>query len=137
MSAHTKIAVLLSTYNGEKFLAEQLDSLLAQSHTNFILVVRDDGSKDRTVSILESYASDHSERIRLLSRDGENLGASAGFAFLVDYVLKNKDPLGLQSSLYDVLRSGRHMVSAENRETVGGNAGDASGQRLCITHTCS
>ena len=43
MSAHTKIAVLLSTYNGEKFLAEQLDSLLAQSHKNFILVVRDDG----------------------------------------------------------------------------------------------
>jgi|TARA_B110000305_G_scaffold196387_1_gene221435 glycosyltransferase involved in cell wall biosynthesis len=98
MSAHIKIAVLLSTYNGEKFLAEQLDSLLAQSHTNFILVVRDDGSKDRTVSIVESYASAHSERIRLLPRDCENLGASAGFAFLVDYVLKNKDPLGLQSA---------------------------------------
>ena len=98
MSAHTKIAVLLSTYNGEKFLAEQLDSLLAQSHKNFILVVRDDGSHDRTVSILESYASDHSEKICLLSPGGENRGASGGFAFLVNYVITNKESLGLTSS---------------------------------------
>jgi glycosyltransferase involved in cell wall biosynthesis len=98
MRTPTKIAVLLSTYNGEKFLGEQLDSLLVQSHKNFILVVRDDGSRDRTVSILESYAGDHPERIHLLSRDGVNMGASAGFAFLVDYVLKNKKLLGLKST---------------------------------------
>ena len=98
MSTYTKIAVLLSTYNGEKFLGEQLNSLLAQSHKNFILVVRDDGSRDRTISILESYAGDHPERIHLLSRDGVNMGASASFAFLVDYVLKNKELLGLKST---------------------------------------
>jgi len=98
MRTPTKIAVLLSTYNGEKFLGEQLDSLLAQSHKNFILVVRDDGSRDRTISILESYAGDHPERIHLLSRDGVNMGASASFAFLVDYVLKNKELLGLKST---------------------------------------
>jgi len=98
MNAKIKIAVLLSTYNGEKFLAEQIDSLLAQSHKNFILIVRDDGSHDRTVSILESYALDHSVQIRLLSHDGKNLGASGGFAFLVDYVIKNKESLGLTSS---------------------------------------
>ena len=97
MSIYTKIAVLLSTYNGEKFLGEQLDSLLAQSHKNFILVVRDDGSRDRTVSILESYAGDYPERIHLISRDGVNMGASASFAFLADYVLKNKELLGLKS----------------------------------------
>ena len=97
MRTPTKIAVLLSTYNGEKFLGEQLDSLLAQSHKNFILVVRDDGSRDRTVSILESYAGDHPERIHLLSCDGVNMGASASFAFLADYVLKSKEFLGLKS----------------------------------------
>lgn len=98
MSAQSKIAVLLSTYNGEKFLGEQLESLLTQSHENFILVVRDDGSRDKTVSILESYARDHSERIFLLPNDGENKGASGGFAFLVDYVLNNKESLGLTSA---------------------------------------
>jgi len=98
MSAQTKIAVLLSTYNGEKFLGEQLDSLLAQSYKNFILVVRDDGSSDGTVSILQNYAKDYSELIRLLPCDDENKGASGGFAFLIDYVLKNKESLGLNSA---------------------------------------
>ena len=98
MNAQIKIAVLLSTCNGEKFLAEQIDSLLAQSHKNFIPIVRDDGSHDRTVSLLESYALDHSVQIRLLPRDGQKLGASGGFAFLVDYVIKNKESLGLTSS---------------------------------------
>lgn len=98
MSVHVKIAILLSTYNGEKFLEEQLDSLLAQTHRNFILVVRDDGSKDNTLSILDSYAKENSDRIHLLPGDGNNLGASAGFAFLVDYVLKNKEVLELESA---------------------------------------
>ncbi len=98
MSPHAKIAVLLSTYNGAKFLAEQIDSLLAQSHQNFVLVVRDDGSSDSSVSILETYAQQQGDRIRLLPRDGRNFGASAGFAYLIDYVLKNKESLGLDSA---------------------------------------
>lgn len=98
MNPQVKIAVLLSTYNGEKFLREQLDSLLAQSHQNFILVVRDDGSHDGTVSILESYARDYAEKIRLLPCDGENRGASGGFAYLVEYVLSNKETMGLDSA---------------------------------------
>ena len=98
MNVQPKIAVLLSTYNGAKFLVEQIDSLLLQSHNNFILVVRDDGSKDRTVSILEDYVQQHGDRIHLLPSDGNNLGASGGFAFLIDYVLKNKESLGLDSA---------------------------------------
>lgn len=98
MNAETKIAILLSTYNGEKFLGEQLDSLLAQSHSNFVLVVRDDGSVDRTLSILESYAQENADRIHLLPKDGDNLGASGGFAHLIDYVLNNKQALALESA---------------------------------------
>ncbi len=96
MNAQTKIAILLSTYNGQKFLEEQLESLLAQTHNNFILVVRDDGSTDSTVTILESFAQQNPDRVHLLPNDGINLGASAGFAFLVDYVLKNKVALALE-----------------------------------------
>ncbi|MEX0963227.1 MAG: glycosyltransferase family 2 protein [Pseudohongiellaceae bacterium] len=96
MNEQIKIAVLLSTYNGEKFLAEQLESLFAQSHSNFVLVVRDDGSVDKTVSILESFARQRPEQIHLLPRDGENKGASRGFAFLVEYALSNKAALELQ-----------------------------------------
>ena len=71
-----KIAVLLSTYNGEKFLKEQLDSILAQTYENFILYIRDDGSTDGTKSILQDYQQKDS-RIEL--EFGENLGYSQSF----------------------------------------------------------
>ena len=43
-----KVAVVLSTYNGEKYVREQLDSILNQTYKNIEIVVRDDGSKDST-----------------------------------------------------------------------------------------
>jgi len=98
MNAETKIAILLSTYNGAKFLREQLDSLLAQSHSNFVLVVRDDGSSDGSYALLEEYAEQQPERLHLLPKDNDNYGASGGFAFLVSYVLENKAILGLESA---------------------------------------
>jgi len=49
------IAILLATFNGEKFLAEQLDSLQAQTITNWQLYVSDDGSTDRTMDIIKHY----------------------------------------------------------------------------------
>ncbi|GJM11778.1 MAG: glycosyl transferase [Pseudohongiella sp.] len=98
MSSQTKIAVLLSTYNGAKFLDEQLDSVLAQTHQNFVLVVRDDGSSDETVSILQNYAHANPDRVHLVPEDGNNLGASLGFAYLIDYVLKNKADLEIDSA---------------------------------------
>lgn len=54
-----KLIILLSTYNGEKYLRQQLDSIFNQSYSNFQLLVRDDGSSDLTVPILEDYASNH------------------------------------------------------------------------------
>ena len=47
--------ILLSTYNGEKYLKEQLDSLLTQSYKNFEIIARDDGSSDETIEILKYY----------------------------------------------------------------------------------
>ena len=45
------VLILMSTYNGEKYLKTQIDSLLAQKNVNVSIVVRDDGSTDGTVSI--------------------------------------------------------------------------------------
>lgn len=50
-----KVAILMATYNGEKYLAAQLDSLAAQTHENWYLIVSDDGSIDGTKAILQSY----------------------------------------------------------------------------------
>lgn len=46
----------MSTYNGEKYLREQLDSILAQTYSNIEILIRDDGSRDRTLEILQEYA---------------------------------------------------------------------------------
>lgn len=50
------VSIALATYNGERFLRQQLESLLAQTYGNFEIVITDDGSTDSTWSILEEYA---------------------------------------------------------------------------------
>lgn len=50
-----KICVLMCTYNGEEYLQEQIDSILNQNNVEVMLNIRDDGSTDKTLSILESY----------------------------------------------------------------------------------
>lgn len=63
------VQVLLSTYNGEKYLKEQLDSLIGQIGVNISILVRDDGSTDGTKEILEHYQ----EKGVLIWYSGENL----------------------------------------------------------------
>lgn len=53
--AHPKVAILLCTYHGLRYLAEQLDSFAAQTHTNWEVWASDDGSEDDTHIILEHY----------------------------------------------------------------------------------
>ena len=52
------VLVIMTTYNGEKYLPEQLDSLLHQEGVNVSILVRDDGSKDGTRAVLDQYQSE-------------------------------------------------------------------------------
>lgn len=80
MKNESQVVILLATYNGEKFIREQLDSILNQTYTNFKLRIRDDGSKDKTVSILQEYAEKDS---RISYYTGENLRAAGCFYDLI------------------------------------------------------
>ncbi len=80
-----EIAVLLSTFNGEKYLAEQIDSLLCQKFQNWRVYAHDDGSKDGTLSILEEYAKKHPGRIALIDGPPSG-GAKNNFLFLLKCV---------------------------------------------------
>jgi glycosyltransferase involved in cell wall biosynthesis len=51
-----QISIALATYNGEKYLVQQIETLLHQTYLNIEIVVSDDGSTDNTINILESYA---------------------------------------------------------------------------------
>ena len=74
------VAVLMSTYNGEKYIREQLDSIFSQTDVNVRLFVRDDGSSDRTVDIVREYTDKHSNELLI---DGENVGPGESFMRLV------------------------------------------------------
>jgi rhamnosyltransferase len=75
-----KICVLLSTYNGEKYLVEQIDSVLNQKGVDVSLLIRDDGSTDGTIGILHNYAQKDS---RVSFYNGANLGPCQSFFDLV------------------------------------------------------
>ena len=77
------IDVLLATYNGEQFIHEQIDSLLAQSFTGWQLLIRDDGSKDQTLDICRRYAMVHADRIRLVEDAFGNQGVIGNFQILL------------------------------------------------------
>ena len=62
------ISIAMATYNGEKYLSEQLDSLLCQTHRNIEIVIADDCSKDSTVAIIEQYQQEN-KNIRLLQNE--------------------------------------------------------------------
>ena len=60
-----QVEIVMATYNGEKYIKEQLDSLLSQSHPYLLVDVCDDGSTDDTVSIVKEYEKKDS-RVRLI-----------------------------------------------------------------------
>jgi glycosyltransferase involved in cell wall biosynthesis len=74
-----KVIILMSTYNGEKYIREQIESILTQTYKNIELFVRDDGSKDSTTKILEEYA----RAGKLTWFQGENLKPARSFLELV------------------------------------------------------
>ena len=75
-----QVAVLMSTYNGEKYIREQIDSILSQIKVNVTLFIRDDGSTDSTVKIITQYTEKYSN-IKLWV--GENIGVGNSFMQLL------------------------------------------------------
>jgi teichuronic acid biosynthesis glycosyltransferase TuaG len=63
------LSIILPTFNGGLFLAEQIESILTQSHTDFELLITDDGSSDDSVLIAEKYA-DRDPRINAVPSKG-------------------------------------------------------------------
>lgn len=82
----------MATFNGEKFLAQQIESILAQDYRQIRIVIRDDGSSDGTIGIISQFIRLHPEKISLFSGEGMHLGATGSFMTLIqqassDYVM--------------------------------------------------
>ncbi len=72
------VAILMGTHNGARFLPEQLDSLAAQTHQNWVLIASDDGSTDDTVRILKLYQAKWPVG-KLIVKEGPKQGFCANF----------------------------------------------------------
>lgn len=70
------IDILLPTYNGEKYLRQLIESIINQTFTDWRLIIRDDGSKDDTVSIVKEYVAAYGDKILLMEDQLGNLGTS-------------------------------------------------------------
>ena len=83
------IAILLSTYNGEAYILDQLRSLGNQSCLNFDLYIRDDASNDNTVTLIKQFQSRSNLSITLLPTD-KNLGARDSFQCLLKHSVQSQ-----------------------------------------------
>ena len=68
-----KVSVIMSAYNAEQYIKEAVDSILSQTLTDFECIVVDDGSTDRTLSILQTYGD---ERLIIITRENKGVVAS-------------------------------------------------------------
>ena len=64
-----EVEILLATYNGEKFIAEQLNSIIAQTFKDFRILIRDDGSTDGTLKIIKDFEKKYPEIIKIIHDD--------------------------------------------------------------------
>lgn len=109
------VVVLISTYNGEKYLKEQLESILAQKNVNISILARDDGSTDSTKNILESYSKN--EKLRWYCES--NVGPAHSFLDLINkaekadfYAFSDQDDIWDEDKLYSAVEMLKHETGA-------------------------
>ena len=112
-----KVNILMSTYNGQQFLAEQIRSIQEQSYTDWTLFIRDDGSSDNTKEILKDFEHQDS-RIHLIDSDkSDNLGVIKSFHKLVNhdradyYFFSDQDDVWLLNKLELSLKEAQNYLA--------------------------
>lgn len=95
------VCILMATFNGERYLREQINSILTQSVTDWHLIVSDDGSSDGTIKILEEYVQ-CDERVRLVRRISTSPSPVSNFSKLIDIGLRSEHELFMFADQDDV-----------------------------------
>ncbi len=80
-----KVQILLATYNGQQFLREQLDSIINQEYKFWELLIHDDGSFDKTISILNEYQKNYPKKVKILIDKVVFSSASKNFFHLIEH----------------------------------------------------
>ncbi len=115
-SSSSKVAVILPAYNGEKFIAEQIDSILNQTFSVFELYIFDDGSTDGTIDIIDRHCKNDS-RVKLVvneTRKGviKNINDALTQVMADVYILADQDDVWLPEKI------SRQLEVLENPDVV-------------------
>ena len=108
-----KINIVMSTYNGEQFLAEQIDSIQQQTFKDWQLLIRDDGSSDQTPEIIKSFVAQDPRIVFINEHDRENFGVIKNFFTLIKhdkadyYFFSDQDDVWLEDKLETMLAAAR------------------------------
>lgn len=116
-----KVDVLLATYNGERYVAKQIDSILNQTYKNINLIISDDCSKDTTPEILKEYAKKDNRIILHLQE--ENLGVVKNIEFLLKQVKSDLYMLADQDDVWlpEKIEKSVETLKRENADLVFGD----------------
>ncbi len=129
-----KVSVVMATYNGEKFLQRQLDSIVAQTYPNIEIIITDDCSTDATAALLQHYADGHSNIT--LVRNEKNIGYIKNFEKAImlataDYIaLSDQDDIWHPEKISVLMKhiNGANMVYC-NSELID-NAGNSMNKNM-------
>lgn len=116
------VAVVMATYNGEKYVGEQISSILASTYQDFELFIYDDGSKDNTLSILRDFEQKNPAKIHVLPNE-KNMGVTINFLraaarSTMDYVMFcDQDDFWKPSKIAVTLKRMRHMEGQLGKNT--------------------
>ena len=104
------IAVLLATYNGEKYLAEQLNSIIYQKEVNTHIYISDDGSSDQTIHIIKSFIKKYPKKIKKIFYSNYKNSAK-NFLYLIQkklnykyYAFCDQDDVWLEKKLINAIK---------------------------------
>lgn len=122
-NGNAQTAILLATYNGEKYIDELLNSLLGQSNQDFLCYIHDDGSTDGTVNRLQTYREKHPDKFIILDGAGTG-GAKENFFYLMNaakgkhrfYMLCDQDDVWLPTKIQRCRETIREMTE-DDEET--------------------
>lgn len=109
----------MGTFNGEKYLAEQIESIINQTYQNWCLLIRDDGSTDSTTDIIKSYCSKYEQIFLIEDQDG-NLGFNSNFLTLIKFAqspyisICDQDDVWISTKLEKSLQAMEAVVNSKD-----------------------
>lgn len=117
------VSILLACYNGEKFLREQLDSILNQDFQDFILYISDDGSSDGTEKIISEYSA-KDKRIKVFARHAPKKSACRHFLYMLEnvesslFLFCDQDDVWTENHISELVKKYERLSEKEKKALV-------------------